>query len=253
GAGNLEDLGKTAGLIAQDAKAGMLERIAAVRALGQLKGSRQELRDLLDNEHAPADLRVEVALALGKHAANPAVFDQLQEVAAVRATPLAVRQAAAAALIGPREGSTWLMEVHEQKFLPDDLTPDLARLLRGSPFIDIRKKAFAAFPPPPPLDPKSLPSIQALLARKGNAERGKQLIAASIKSDAQCLKCHTIHGVGGQAGPDLSTIGSKASRENLLESILYPSRAIADQYQQYLVETKTGISVNGIIIEETKE
>src|SRR5206468_6942323 len=111
----------------------------------------QELRDLLDNEQAPADLRVEVALALGKHATNAAVFDQLQEIAADRMTPLAVRQASAAALSGTREGSTWLLEVHEQKFLPDDLTPDLSRLLRGSPFPDIRKKAFAAFPPPPPL------------------------------------------------------------------------------------------------------
>ena len=167
--------------------------------------------------------------------------------------PLAVRQAAVAGLSGYRNGSTWLLAAHSDQKLAADLLPDLSRLLRGSPFPDIRKKALVAFPAPPPLDPKSLPSIPALLAKKGDVERGKQLIAASIKSDAQCLKCHTIHGIGGQVGPDLSTIGSKASRENLLESILYPSRAIADQYQQFLVETKKGISVNGIIIEETKE
>src|SRR5262249_20365833 len=106
---------------------------------------------------------------------------------------------------------------------------------------------------PPPLDPTSLPSIPALLTKKGNYFRGRELIAESLKSDVQCLKCHTINGTGGQVGPDLSTIGSKASRENLLESILYPSRAIADQYQQYVVETKNGIVVNGLIIEETKD
>ena len=69
-------------------------------------------------------------------------------------------------------------------------------------------------------------------------QRGKQLLVASIKNDIQCLKCHTISGAGGQIGPDLSVIGKKASKENLLfESILNPSKAIADQFVTWSIET----------------
>jgi hypothetical protein len=39
----------------------------------------------------------------------------------------------------------------------------------------------------------------------------------------------------------------------LLESILYPSRAVADQFIQWVVETKNGQVINGILIEETTD
>ena len=85
-----------------------------------------------------------------------------------------------------------------------------------------------------------------LATRKGDAGRGKQLLAASVKGELQCLKCHTVRGVGGQVGPDLSMIGKKASRENLFESILYPSKAIADQYVNWNIETKKGLTITGL-------
>jgi putative heme-binding domain-containing protein len=68
-----------------------------------------------------------------------------------------------------------------------------------------------------------------------------------------CLKCHTIRGAGGSVGPDLSVIGKKASRENLFESILYPSKAIADQYLTWTVETKKGLALSGLLVEETPD
>jgi putative heme-binding domain-containing protein len=45
-------------------------------------------------------------------------------------------------------------------------------------------------------------------------------------------------------------IGKKASRENLLESILYPSKAIADQYVTWVVETKAGQAISGLLVED---
>jgi putative heme-binding domain-containing protein len=48
-------------------------------------------------------------------------------------------------------------------------------------------------------------------------------------------------------------IGKKASRDNLFESILYPSKAIADQYVTWNIETKQGVTVSGLLIEETKD
>ncbi len=101
------------------------------------------------------------------------------------------------------------------------------------------------------MDLKKLPPIAVLAKRVGDAAKGKALLAASVKNDMQCLKCHTIRGAGGQVGPDLSMIGKKASRENLFESILYPSKAIADQYLQWKIDKTDGISVSGLIVEET--
>jgi putative heme-binding domain-containing protein len=92
-----------------------------------------------------------------------------------------------------------------------------------------------------------------LAKRKGDAARGKAVFAASAKNNMQCAKCHTIRGQGGQIGPDLSMIGKKASRENLVESVLYPSKAIADQYVTWQIDTKKGLSLSGLIVEETKD
>jgi putative heme-binding domain-containing protein len=74
-----------------------------------------------------------------------------------------------------------------------------------------------------------------------------------MKNDMQCAKCHMVRGQGGQIGPDLSMIGKKASRENLLESILLPSKAVADQYVNWQIETGKGLVLNGLIVEETPQ
>jgi putative membrane-bound dehydrogenase-like protein len=237
---------------AQEPGRDLVVRLAALRALGSFKNDKVTLvlaQELHNKQHA--EIPIEAANALARQG-TPAAMIVLQRAAAEAKTPLAVRQAAIAGLAATRTGATWLLKAHADKQLAADLTADLARLLRNSPFPDLQNQALIAFPPPPAkLDPKDLPSIPALLARKGNPERGKQLLAASFKSDAQCLKCHTVRGFGGQVGPDLTVIGSKVSRENLLESLLYPSRAIADQYLQYVLETKDGVQLSGLLIEET--
>jgi putative heme-binding domain-containing protein len=123
-------------------------------------------------------------------------------------------------------------------------------MLRSSRFQGIRNKAMIVFPPPKKLDIAKLPALSVLAARKGNADRGKEILNASLHGDAQCMKCHAVRGVGGNVGPDLATIGTKASRENLFESILYPSKAIADQYIQWNVTTTRGVSVSGLLVED---
>jgi putative heme-binding domain-containing protein len=60
-----------------------------------------------------------------------------------------------------------------------------------------------------------------------------------------------IRGVGGSVGPDLAMIGKKASRENLYESILQPSKAIADQYLQHQVTTTADVTIAGLLVEDT--
>jgi putative membrane-bound dehydrogenase-like protein len=244
--------------IADDAKEADAARVAAVQTLGALpsKESAVALTNIVTGD-APA-LRVAAAAALGKLAQRKAdqpgaapALSTLQIAFADGGADLALRQAVASALAGTRPGSAWLLEREEKKQLADDVRNDVARLLRNSPYPDLQNKALALFPPPPKLDPKKLPAIAVLAQRVGDAARGKALLAASAKNDMQCLKCHTIRGAGGQVGPDLSLIGKKASRDNLYESILLPSKAIADQYLQWKIDKVDGVSVSGLIVEET--
>src|SRR5207244_2694746 len=110
---------------------------------------------------------------------------------------LRVRQQVLAAAAAHKPGAEYLLAHFKEKRLPADLTSDLSRLLRNSPFPEIKKKAQTTLPAPPKFDPKSLPSIPALLARKGNAERGRQVFLNSFKNEAQCMKCHRVDGEGG--------------------------------------------------------
>jgi putative heme-binding domain-containing protein len=55
---------------------------------------------------------------------------------------------------------------------------------------------------------------------------------------------------GRAVGPDLAGAGSKASRENLLESILYPSRAISFGFDNWVIEKTDGVQIIGLIVED---
>lgn len=247
--------------VAENDKEPMALRSSAVQTLGVLPSidAVTALEALLKS--APAGLKSDAAQALAHHARrrqnnqnNPvsqAALKALQEVVTSETQELPVRQAAVEALAASPPGTSWLLDQHTKKQLPDALKADTGRLLRNSPFQGLRNRAMIAFPPPGKIDPKKLPAIADLAKRKGDVAHGKELLAATVKNDLQCLKCHTVKGVGGKIGPDLSTIGTKASRENLLESILYPSKAIADQFVSWNVLTKKGISITGLLIEET--
>lgn len=84
-----------------------------------------------------------------------------------------------------------------------------------------------------------------LLALKGELSRGKQLFHESTV--VQCRTCHRIAGKGTELGPDLDSIGKKYDRAKLLESILQPSLQIDPKYKMWLVETKSGQALTGLI------
>jgi putative heme-binding domain-containing protein len=68
--------------------------------------------------------------------------------------------------------------------------------------------------------------------------------------DKVCANCHKFGAAGKEIGPDLSTIGGKRTRAELIESLLFPSKLIADQYQPVLIQTKDGDIVSGLVVKE---
>jgi putative heme-binding domain-containing protein len=91
----------------------------------------------------------------------------------------------------------------------------------------------------------SNPRPKLILSLKGNAERGEKLFWSSA---VNCGTCHKIGEQGKPVGPDLSTIGKLRSREDLLTSILEPSRRIEPKYASYVVHTVDGRSFTGVLV-----
>jgi putative heme-binding domain-containing protein len=91
----------------------------------------------------------------------------------------------------------------------------------------------------------SNPRPQAILTLKGNAAAGEKLFWSEA---VNCGKCHQVGKRGAAVGPDLSTIGKLRTREDLLSSLLTPSRRIEPKFATYLVLTTDGRSLSGVVV-----
>jgi putative heme-binding domain-containing protein len=70
---------------------------------------------------------------------------------------------------------------------------------------------------------------------RGMAERGRLIF-----TKAKCVKCHRFQSEGEGVGPDLTSVRRRFQRKEIVESIVYPSQVISDQYRMVQVETKEG-------------
>jgi len=96
----------------------------------------------------------------------------------------------------------------------------------------------------------SNPRPRAILALKGDSGRGEKLFWSQT---VNCGSCHKIGDRGAPVGPDLSTIGKLRPREDLLESILEPSRRIEPKYAAYVAHTADGRTLTGLIVKRDEK
>ncbi|MEZ6069729.1 MAG: HEAT repeat domain-containing protein [Pirellulales bacterium] len=78
--------------------------------------------------------------------------------------------------------------------------------------------------------------------RQGDVHRG-----ALVFEKAQCLKCHRMGERGEGFGPDLTTLARRFQKKEILESIMFPSHVISDQYTSKTVVTIDGMTVTGLV------
>jgi len=91
-----------------------------------------------------------------------------------------------------------------------------------------------------------------VLGHKGDPARGFALFRRS-RDEAMCIRCHTVFGVGEKVGPELSDVGAKYGREEILTSILQPSQRIAEGYRSTSIELEDGRVLFGMIQKETAD
>ncbi|QDV38224.1 Soluble aldose sugar dehydrogenase YliI precursor [Tautonia plasticadhaerens] len=87
---------------------------------------------------------------------------------------------------------------------------------------------------------------RAVLSLDGDPARGEELFWSQ---PVQCGTCHRIGDRGTPVGPDLSNIGAIRSREDLLDSLLEPSRRIEPKFASYAAATTDGRFVTGLLVD----
>jgi putative membrane-bound dehydrogenase-like protein len=91
---------------------------------------------------------------------------------------------------------------------------------------------------------KAFESAKAALALKSDAKHGAELFRQA------CAICHRLEREGHAVGPDLFDIRGQ-TKENILFHIIVPDAEIAPAFAAYLVTTKDGRTLSGIMASET--
>ena len=84
------------------------------------------------------------------------------------------------------------------------------------------------------------------LARQGSGESGREAFIA-----AQCAQCHRVgRDASGFVGPDLTDVGARYGRRDLLEQIIEPSKVIDDKFRNISITLRDGTTYVGAVERE---
>ncbi len=87
-----------------------------------------------------------------------------------------------------------------------------------------------------------LKHLSSAKAAKSSPDRGHGVFAK-----AECAKCHRFGNEGEALGPDLTGLRKRFTRREVLESVLFPSHAISDQYAAKNVILNDGQKFTGLV------
>jgi putative membrane-bound dehydrogenase-like protein len=221
------------------------DRVAAVRLLGHSPwdAAGTKLAGLLSAEDTSPAVRVATVRAL---AAQPR-----PEVAGVllggwRGYTPALRAEALDALVGrPDRAAALLTAVEGGQVKTGDIDPARARRLTASADAALAARAKKVLKDSLPAARKGvIDAYRPALAMAAEVARGRAVFAKN------CAACHAVAGVGASVGPDVSDTRTKTP-EMLLTDILDPNAAIDGNYVSYLVTTKDGKSLTGLVASES--
>jgi quinoprotein glucose dehydrogenase len=123
-----------------------------------------------------------------------------------------------------------------------------AAALRKSPTVSAKLKAVQAHRMQ--LASKDILKSYDECLEGGDKNRGQKLF---WRDDAaiSCQRCHRIKKRGGEAGPDLASLGHRLSREEILISLLDPGRSIAEGFATIVFSMRDDSLVAGVVTKET--
>lgn len=231
---------------AADGSRPLAERLEAVRLLGRkadrLKQDSAILKQLLAPQVAD-QLQFAAANGLGRFpgfAAGTALLEGWKGY-----TPTLRAQVLEVLLRRADGPAAVLAHLDKGALLPQDIPLSARRRLTDHPSENVRVRAAKVFTDR--VDPdrnKVVVAYESALRLKGDSERGQQHFAK------HCVACHRLGGVGNNVGPDLAMTRDKPP-EWFLPALLDPSRAVEARYLNYMVLTKDGKVLTGVLREES--
>jgi len=257
-------------------------QLAALEAIGslQLRESASTLVSVVANEQAPESVRVGALKALDGFGGDDVMrgVDAAEKSSAsglrLAALQIVARRAPERALPIVKRLSTTGSEAEQQaafKALGQLKTAETPKLLVGA----IDQLAAGKVAPGAQLEliesaeASDAPAVKARWARQqaawaasGNAMAPYSFALAGgdprrgagqffENQVLPCARCHKAFGEGGEAGPDLSQIGSQKKKEYLLESVVKPSAHIAAGFDVVTLQLKNGTTETGSVATET--
>ena len=81
----------------------------------------------------------------------------------------------------------------------------------------------------------------------GDANNGRSVFSRI------CVSCHKVGNTGYTFGPDLSEVGKRLSRHDIVESIIEPSKKVDPKYVTTTVITNEGKTLVGFIIKKESD
>jgi putative heme-binding domain-containing protein len=159
-------------------------------------------------------------------------------------TPRARADAAAVLLKRPERATVLLKAIEAHALKQADLDAGQVNQLLGNRDPSVRALARSLLKAPTTNRSDVVESFRPALPLSGDSQRGKVLY------EQRCISCHRAASQGSLVGPDFVSVRN-AGREKLLLNILDPSREVQPQYVAYLVETKDGQSLLGILASDT--
>ncbi|MDO9554725.1 HEAT repeat domain-containing protein [Rhodonellum sp.] len=94
----------------------------------------------------------------------------------------------------------------------------------------------------------ALASYQSSL-EGGDVIKGRRIFFQS--QVGQCMRCHSYDDFGGIAGPRLNGVAARLDRQDLLESLIDPSKKLSPGFGVVMLELNNGKALNGVLEKET--
>jgi putative heme-binding domain-containing protein len=86
-----------------------------------------------------------------------------------------------------------------------------------------------------------------LAIMKGKPDNGKAIF------NRICVACHIVSGVGVDYGPNLTVVGHRLKKQDIIESVIDPSAKVDPKYLTTLIDTTDGESYSGYGVAETAD
>lgn len=155
-------------------------------------------------------------------------------------------------LLAAGDGPARLAAALDARQLPEFVSTLLLRKARslgprGSQLVEVVSRMTGSSMKSVSRTPEEIAELLAQINTHGNPARGESLFR---RQDLTCLNCHSIGGAGGEAGPDLLSLGASSPVDYILDSLLNPSAKIKEGYHTSTFALEDGKVLAGIVVRE---